>query len=359
MFSLSTIQRFKMAQAIPVDGTATFAEVAKKCSLSEDRTRRLLRHAMTFYYFQEPAEGVVAHTAPSRVMVDIPPADQMLGFLGTEMFPGCLRIPDALEKWPMSEEPNECGWALANNTNLKAYDIIDTTPWRAKQMADAMSFQQAGEMFSHKYLLESYDWQSISNGLLVDIGGSYGEAAKEIARHVPKIKCIVQDLPEVISKAEIPPDLSTRLTYMQHDFFNEQPVKGADVYMFRWILHNWSDKYAAEILRNLIPALKPGSRVLVSEICLPAYDNSASLFKSRPARYVSDLRSVSRASKVREIINTSCRHLDVFMMQLQNSKERDEKDWRHLFELASPRFCFRGTRNPPVFGMSIIEAVWE
>src|SRR3982074_2200144 len=41
-----------------------------------------------------------------------------------------------------------------------------------------------------------------------------------------------------------------------------QSVRGADVY-FRFIRHNWSDKYAMMILSNLIPAMKDGERVVI------------------------------------------------------------------------------------------------
>lgn len=57
---------------------------------------------------------------------------------------------------------------------------------------------------------------------------------------------------------------------MTHDFLLEdQPVKGADVYFFRWILHNWSDKYCVKILRGLIPALKPGAKIILNDNVLP------------------------------------------------------------------------------------------
>ena len=56
---------------------------------------------------------------------------------------------------------------------------------------------------------------------------------------------------------------------MSHDFFTQQPVKNADVYLIRWCLHNWSDEYSIKILRALIPALKPGARVLVNDGVLP------------------------------------------------------------------------------------------
>jgi len=56
---------------------------------------------------------------------------------------------------------------------------------------------------------------------------------------------------------------------MVHDFFTPQPVKYADVYLYRWIFHNWSDAKCIEILQNAVPALKPGARILVNDGCLP------------------------------------------------------------------------------------------
>lgn len=52
---------------------------------------------------------------------------------------------------------------------------------------------------------------------------------------------------------------------MGHDFFTEQPVKNADVYFFRCTLHNWADNFVIKALRALIPALKPGARVVIQD----------------------------------------------------------------------------------------------
>jgi hypothetical protein len=86
---------------------------------------------------------------------------------------------------------------------------------------------------------------------------------------VPGIKFVVQDLPPVIAMASPPAEVASRIEYMPHDFFAPQPVKGADFYFLRWILHDQRDKYAIEILRNLILGLKKGARNLVSEFLLP------------------------------------------------------------------------------------------
>ena len=82
---------------------------------------------------------------------------------------------------------------------------------------------------------------------------------------------MVQDLPKAIDSgaSTLPSSLSNRVKLTPHDFFTEQPVKDADVYLFRWILHNWSDEYCIKILRNLVPALKNGAMIVVNDICLP------------------------------------------------------------------------------------------
>ena len=120
---------------------------------------------------------------------------------------------------------------------------------------------------------------------MVDIGGSDGLVCIELARKLPKLKLIVQDLPEVIAEGakNIPGDLFDRMTFMSYDFFQVQPVKDADIYFLRWILHDWSDKYCLQILRNLIPALKPGARILINEMCIP-WPGEVSCYQARSMR---------------------------------------------------------------------------
>jgi hypothetical protein len=77
-----------------------------------------------------------------------------------------------------------------------------------------------------------------------------------------------------------------QIKFMQHDFFTPQPIKGADVYLLRWILHNWTDDKSVEILKNLIPALKKGSKVLINDGCLPE-PGKGRWFDEKASRYVS------------------------------------------------------------------------
>ena len=121
------------------------------------------------------------------------------------------------------------------------------------------------------FLAEAFQWNDMHIKDFVDIGGSHGKLSIVLAQEMPDLQCIVQDRPEVVTEAEanLSDELRHRVSFMPHDFLEEQPVKAADVYFLRWILHNWSDGYCIRILRALIPALKDGARVIVAELLLP------------------------------------------------------------------------------------------
>ena len=125
-----------------------------------------------------------------------------------------------------------------------------------------------GHEVSH--VINSYDWAAIGAGLVVDIGGGRGHVAVPLAQRYKSLRITIQDMPQVVEGAsgEIPEELKPRVGFMPHDFFAEQPVKAA-VYYFRWVFHNWSDKYSIRILRCLIPALEDGARILINDTCLP------------------------------------------------------------------------------------------
>ena len=86
---------------------------------------------------------------------------------------------------------------------------------------------------------------------------------------------MVQDLPATTAEIGpataymLPEDVKDRVRLMEHDFFEPQPVHGADVYLLRFVFHNWSDEYCLKILRALVPAMSPGAKVVVNDHCMP------------------------------------------------------------------------------------------
>jgi hypothetical protein len=103
-----------------------------------------------------------------------------------------------------------------------------------------------------------------------------------------QIRCISQDLPEVVSWVEfVLGDVKGRVEVVGHGFFfffTEQLVRGVDVYLFRWLFHDWFDEYSMRILRNLIPALTFGARIVIGEVCLTGPGDVPNLLE-REMRY--------------------------------------------------------------------------
>ncbi|KAL8679031.1 MAG: hypothetical protein Q9186_004659 [Xanthomendoza sp. 1 TL-2023] len=292
---------------------------------------------MTHGIFQEPSKGVVRHTAASKALADNPLLRQQLGMVAGELWPAATKAVDAMIKWPGSEEPNNAGFNIVNNTDATIFDEISADPARDQRYADAMKYFAKDPSLEFHHVLEGYEWNALGEGTVVDIGGSNGSLGIAIAQRFPSLRCVVQDRPEIIGGCQesLPSDLHGRVSFMAHDFFQEQPIKGAEIYTLRWILHDWSDKHAARILRALMPALKAGAKLLVLESVLPA---------------------PGEISKYEE---KAFRSMDMTMLATHNAKERDMDDWKELFRIADPGYEILSVSKPQGSNISIIEAIWR
>lgn len=221
--------------------------------------------------FAEEA-GAVRHSALSRMLVLDRESLAAAGFISSDLAPSSLRVVDAIRRYPGSGEPNETGFNIENNTNLPYYTFLAQNPERMKRFGTGMQFFSRGGALDLQHLVNGYPWKSIDHpgAVVVDLGGGLGTVSKGLAAATENIKFVVQDLagPVKIGRETLPSDLKGRVEYAEADFFADQPIIGADVYFFRWILHNWSDEYSVKILRSLVPAMKKGSKVVVFEYVL-------------------------------------------------------------------------------------------
>lgn len=114
-------------------------------------------------------------------------------------------------------------------------------------------------------------------------------------------------------------DVESRVRFMQHDFFQNQPVIDADVYFIRQCLLNWDDDHCVSILKALVPALerKPGTPLLINDTILPE--------PGTRTRYEEN----------------SARQVDMLMFVALGAKQRTEEQFRRLFEMADKRFKVR------------------
>ncbi|CAO1604437.1 hypothetical protein XANCAGTX0491_007994 [Xanthoria calcicola] len=336
--SLQAIVKFGLASSFPHgQDEASFADIAAASSLPEATVRRLLRHAMAFRIFQEPSEGIVRHTTASKTLADTPLLRQWMGMVSEELWPAATKTVEALTKWPGSEEPNHAGFNIAHDTDATIFDEISKYSDRHRRYADAMTFYSNGAGLEAHHILKGYDWSSLGESTVVDVGGSHGTLSIAIAQAFPSLRCVVQDRPHVVGLGQenLPSDLHDRVSFMAHDFFEEQPLRGAQIYTLRWILHDWPDKYAVRILQKLIPALKPGAKVLVLEQVLPL------------------------AGELSRYQEKAYRSMDLAMLATHNAKERDMKDWKQLFKMADLGYEITSVTTPKDSRLSIIEATWQ
>lgn len=115
----------------------------------------------------------------------------------------------------------------------------------------------------------------------------------------------------------------------------EQPVRNADVYLFRALFHNWFHKYALEIPRKLVAALKPVTKIVVADYVIPSPD---------------EVPNAESAALRMGIIS---------MNVLSNSDDCEIEVWTRLFEEADPGFTFKGGRQPPGSHFWILDAEWR
>ena len=135
-----------------------------------------------------------------------------------------------------------------------------------------MNLVESSGGFGIEHFIEAFDWTGVKK--FVDVGGASGSASVAVINSVPGVTCVVQDLPIVIQLMKtVPfsPAVASRLEFKEHDFFTAQTETDADVFFFRWIFHDWSDRYAVKILRNLVPGLKRGARIVANETVLPEF----------------------------------------------------------------------------------------
>ncbi len=328
---------------MPVDGTISFAELEEKTPLDFTNLTRIVRHAMTNNIFREPAPGIIGHTSLSRLLAEDAALQDWVGFNSEDIFPAAANVLKALKTHPEATSLTRTGFNFAFDTVEKEpmFVTFGKDPTRAKRMGGAMASLTGGEGYEVAHFVDNYDLSDVDMraGTFVDIGGSHGFVCVDLARKWKNINFVVQDLPKTIESTPRPvcadEAVAARIQLQAHDFFKEQAVKDADgmsafhhtmppknanvkaVYFFRWIIHNYSTPYAISILKNLIPALKPGARVVINDHCL-SEPGSESAWDDKLMR-----------------------SMDVVMLTLLNAQERDEAGFRQLFADADPRFQFK------------------
>jgi O-methyltransferase domain/Dimerisation domain len=171
----------------------------------------------------------------------------------------------------------------------------------------------------------AYDFSRAA--VVVDVGGGRGDLILHLLKDNPQMKGIVFDLPHVIKDggaAAEDADLRDRCEFVGGSFFEAIPA-GGDLYLMSYIIHDWDDARAIEILKRCLEAMSPESRLLLMEVVLPA-------------------PGIPSFGKL----------LDLEMLVIGGGQERTEQEYRNLLDQAG--FYLKQV-IPTAAPQSIIETV--
>ncbi|KAL9097778.1 MAG: hypothetical protein Q9165_000104 [Trypethelium subeluteriae] len=331
------LTEFDVLNHIPVNQTLSFEEVAKSAKVPTDRLRRVVRMAATSNILQEPTPGHVAHTRLSAQMIADPIYLAWVRYVIKYGSTSAGHFARADKKWDHSKEKNHTAWNLAQNVDEPLFVHVGKNKEMTADFAGYMKNMKMSEGLSLKHVLSGFDWASLGEGHVVDIGGSYGDYSILVASKYPSLRFTIQDLPETIDQAKqilptLDPSIASRITFSAHSFWDPEPIRDADVYFLRRVLHDWPFAESQKILQHLAEALKPGAVIVIMDAVLPVPG-------SRPARQ-------EAAHRVR----------DMHMAQSLNAKEREIGEWEELFNSTTPKLRLKSVNEPAGSQLSLLVA---
>jgi O-methyltransferase domain len=118
-------------------------------------------------------------------------------------------------------------------------------------------------------VLDAYDFAGIN--VLADIGGGDGSLLSAVLARYPNMKGILFDLGHVVRRAKEnlkAAGLAERCGVIEGSFFESIPA-GADAYLFRHIIHDWTDEQSIQILGHCRKVIPANGNLLIVDCVVP------------------------------------------------------------------------------------------
>ncbi|OOF90203.1 hypothetical protein ASPCADRAFT_59926 [Aspergillus carbonarius ITEM 5010] len=234
--------------------------------------QRIMKHLAAINAVIETEAGEYTRNGLSHTLAHTKYADSFPVFMDC-FYPTVLAIPKFLRqtKYRNPTDIHHIPFQLGAHTACTFFEALADNPVLSAQFNNHMSIYHKGRtswMDPGFYPVDQLQGDSPigeDDVLLVDVGGGKGHDLNEFRTKWPTMpgRLILQDLPAVLAEAT---DLHPVIECMAHDFFTEQPIKGARAYYLHSILHDWPDEACHRILAPLKTAMIPGiSRLLINE----------------------------------------------------------------------------------------------
>ncbi|MGW0880970.1 methyltransferase [Streptomyces sp. NPDC002671] len=254
--AVRTAARLGVADALG-DAPMTVEYLAGAVKTEPKPLRRLLRALSCYGVFAERPDGTFTHTDMSRLLrEDDPNSLRYISLWCTE--------PWTWDAWPKLDEAVRTGKNVVEDLYGKEFFVYlnEDAPESADVFNRAMTTSSEQSAREVAALLDLSGSRSVA-----DLGGGQGHVVASLLDKYPAMQGYLLDLPRVVENA-VPRlrtggDLADRAHIVPGDVRVSVPVK-ADVYIIKNILE-WDDQSTARLLRNVVEAGGPGTRVVVIE----------------------------------------------------------------------------------------------
>lgn len=310
--AVCTIAQLGVADHVQSGAPRSARDLALATGAHEQSLYRVLRFMASHGLFQETSAGEFDHTPLSYALRSDAEGSYRAG---AQMFHRLFAAWDGLDHSVRTGEPG-----FNKVFGLPVFDYVGANP-------ELGPILDAGMTCFHGYeteaMLNAYDFSAINT--LADIGGGNGSLISGVLNRYPAMHGILFDLGHVIGRAAdnlARAGLADRCRVVEGSFFETIPA-GADAYLFRHVIHDWTGEQCAQILGHCRKVIPADGRLLIVECVVPT-GNEPSIAKA----------------------------FDITMMTFPGGAERTEAEFRLLLESAG----FEVTSITPTTSMvSVIE----
>jgi hypothetical protein len=294
---------------VPVITAAAQLEIPERLAAGPKDIRTLATetgaHAPSLHRLLRALETLGLCTAVEGGKYALTDAGQLLRADSTESLRGrALHTGDMLWKQlgDLYDQVKTGGPTKAFVTGSEGFEALKKDPARLHKFQTNMA---EGSRRAARAVMGVYDFSPFAS--MLDLGGGYGGVLAELLKAFPDHRGAVCDLAylergalEYLSSAGV----GQQSRFVQGDFFTSVP-DGYDLYLMKFILHDWNDEHVLRILRNIRSAAGNHSRLAVIEQIIP--------------------ESLTTSVTDQDVIRA-----DLVMMSV-GGKERTEAEYRALF----------------------------
>jgi hypothetical protein len=243
-------------------GPKTAGELASATNMHAPSLFRIMRALASVGVLSSEGERFALTPLSETLVTDAPGSLRWFAVseLGQEHYPAWGNLMQSVKTGEI---------AFDHFFGMDIWKYFQQNPEDAAVFNDSMSGMTA---VANEEITKRYDFSGFEK--IVDVGGGHGGLITSILKKNPQTKGVLFDAAEVIEGARSKIEaagLADRCETVSGDFFKAVPP-GGDVYIMKWIIHDWDDEKATTILRHCRNQMQSNGKLILVDCVVPEGD---------------------------------------------------------------------------------------